>query len=303
MKIQAKLRRVMTKEEFEKILAEKESETVEFKTSLAEQKEGIQSMVAFTNTRGGRVLFGVKNDGGVEKVAIGRNTMENLANAITQHTYPSLVSYIEDFDYDGRKVLIVEVPKDVPPLMGVYLYCSEGLDPRSGVDANNVQAYRRVGRTNQKVDFMNLRAPQTFDPNVILSLDGAAVTTGKFFPRYFEAYVRNAGPGTAFNISFSFRAEHDVYKFQGGFKGIDLPPNEPSKPIKFDITQDSPDPDQDPGQSIIPPAHLVATYYDEKGFKWESVRELVPQKSDGGKVEFSQAGFSRRIVKLPPKGQ
>ncbi|MBI4180803.1 MAG: ATP-binding protein [Chloroflexi bacterium] len=273
----------MTREEFEKILAEKECETVEFKTSLAEEEEAIQSMIAFTNTGGGRVFFGVKNDGEVVGVDIGNNTLENLANNIKRYTYPSLVSYTEDFDYDGKKVLIAEVPRDVPPLMGVYLYCSRELYPQPEVNTSNMQAYRRVGRTNQKVDFMNLRAPQPFDPNVILSLDGAGCTMGMFFPKQFSAYVRNAGPGTAFNISF--RVKHTIYKLEGGFRGIDLPVNEPPRRIEFATTTDSPDPDKDPGQQI-PPAHLVATYGDEKGFKWESVRELVPQSSDSGKTDF-----------------
>jgi ATP-dependent DNA helicase RecG len=289
----------MTSTEFEKILAEKENETIEFKTSLAEKEEGIQSMVAFSNTRGGRVLFGVRPDGTAVGVSIGNNTLEILANDIKVHTYPSLISYIEEFDYKGNKVLIVEVSKDVPPLMGAYLYCT-GLKPQNSIDTNDVQAYRRVGRTNQKEDFMNLRIPQLFDPNVIPYLNGAACTRGKFFPKYFEAYVRNVGPGTAFNISF--RVEHNIYRFQGGFRGIDLPTNEPRKPIKFEITVDSPDPDQDPNQRV-PPAHLVATYMDEKDFKWESIRELIPCTSDGDKVGFRQGRFSRRIVELPPKMQ
>ncbi|KKK95233.1 hypothetical protein LCGC14_2674890, partial [marine sediment metagenome] len=75
-----------------------ESQTMEFKESLAQgtQSEAIKAMVAFANGQGGRVFFGVKDNGRARGVHIGGNTLEQLANRIKDHTYPTLPVFVDD---------------------------------------------------------------------------------------------------------------------------------------------------------------------------------------------------------------
>ena len=74
------------------LIAGGESQTVEFKETLSSgaQREAMESLVAFANTDGGRVFFGVRDDGFVRGVEIGKDTLENMANKVRRHTYPSL---------------------------------------------------------------------------------------------------------------------------------------------------------------------------------------------------------------------
>ena len=57
----------------DKILRSGESLTVEFKESF--DRESLETVVAFANTRGGIILIGVDNNGIVKGISVGTNTM------------------------------------------------------------------------------------------------------------------------------------------------------------------------------------------------------------------------------------
>ena len=53
----------MRVDEVERLAADGESETLEFKRSTGERRTGVRAVCAMLNHRGGRVLFGVDPDG------------------------------------------------------------------------------------------------------------------------------------------------------------------------------------------------------------------------------------------------
>jgi len=122
------------------LLKKGESETVEFKSSLSQMGEIMRSISAFSNTKGGRILIGVSDKGKVLGVDVGKRTIESLANMIKQNTdpivYPSI--YVEEIN--DKRVVIIEVneSKQKPVLA-------------SG------RAYRRVGKSNQKLGYEKIR--------------------------------------------------------------------------------------------------------------------------------------------------
>jgi len=59
-----------------------ESETVEWKQSLGEWKEIVETCAAFATARGGTVYIGVGPAGERVGVQIGKGTLEDLANKI-----------------------------------------------------------------------------------------------------------------------------------------------------------------------------------------------------------------------------
>jgi len=128
--------------EIVKLLKEGESERVEFKPSLSQTDKIMESVSAFSNTKGGIVIIGVSDKGEVLGVDIGKKTIESLANRIKQSTdpmvYPSIrVEEINDID---KQVVVIEVEegKQKPVLA-------------SG------RAYRRVGKSNQKLGYEEIR--------------------------------------------------------------------------------------------------------------------------------------------------
>lgn len=293
----------MKSEEIQQVLQQGETQNIEFKSSFAEQDDAIQTLVAFANSKGGKVLFGVKNDGTPVGADIGNNTLENLANAIKGRTYPSLPTFIEQADYDGKNIVVVDCPSDVPPIVGVYLCSPETIPQDSPVAVTRLQAYRRVGRTTQKEDFMRLRTPVSSDPNVVIRLNGAGSSAARFFPAGQGFYYTNSGLGWAFKVSF--RVEHPAYRLQTGPDGISLPPyNQETTQIQEHPRRSEVatiNPNEDLGSAK--PALLKATYDDENGLTWESVLELIPIRREGeSPVYYFQPGFfQRRITVFPPK--
>ena len=80
----------MTAKNLTKIIGTSESTTAEWKQSLSEINEIIETAVAFTNTEGGKIFVGVSKTGKALGVQIGKGTIENLVNKIGQHTDPKL---------------------------------------------------------------------------------------------------------------------------------------------------------------------------------------------------------------------
>jgi len=88
-----------------------ENQTTEFKSSF--QKEVIESVVAFSNSYGGKVFIGVDDNGDILGLDINEETIQNYINTIKQNTQPNLIVDIDSFDIEEKTILIVEV-KEYP---------------------------------------------------------------------------------------------------------------------------------------------------------------------------------------------
>jgi ATP-dependent DNA helicase RecG len=102
----------------------------------------MESISAFSNTKGGIVIIGVSDKSEVLGVDIGKKTLESLANKIKQSTdpkvYPSI--HVEEIDDKDKPVVVIEVEegKQKPVLA-------------SG------RAYKRVGKSNHKLGYEEIR--------------------------------------------------------------------------------------------------------------------------------------------------
>ena len=72
-----------------------ESETCEFKKSLAELKEGLVSVAAILNKHGtGELWFGIKNDGQPLGLDVNEKTLRDVSQAIAAHIEPRIYPHI-----------------------------------------------------------------------------------------------------------------------------------------------------------------------------------------------------------------
>ncbi|MCD6483826.1 MAG: putative DNA binding domain-containing protein [Candidatus Odinarchaeota archaeon] len=93
-----------------------ESETVEFKKSLSEIREIVQTLSAFANTKGGKIIVGVDDSGNITGVTIGKDTIEKLVSTIIQNTNPRVYPEIFTETLNNKNVIVMSVSerKDKP---------------------------------------------------------------------------------------------------------------------------------------------------------------------------------------------
>ena len=89
------------------LIAKGEGLTTEFKQSF--DKEVIETIGAFANTKGGYVLVGIKDDGSVLGVNIGTESVQNYINQIKNSTEPSLIVDIEAIKIENKTILAIKV--------------------------------------------------------------------------------------------------------------------------------------------------------------------------------------------------
>ena len=97
----------MTKHDLNNIILNGESETVEFKLSF--NKRVIETLVAFSNTKGGKVIIGVKNDKTIVGVTIAEETVQKWVNEIKQNTEPAIYPIIDLIKIGSKTVIIFSI--------------------------------------------------------------------------------------------------------------------------------------------------------------------------------------------------
>ena len=84
-----------------------ESETVEFKTSF--DKETIETLSAFANTKGGIVFVGVTDSGTIKGVVLAKETIQNWINQIKMSTSNTVIPDVETLDVDEKTVVALYI--------------------------------------------------------------------------------------------------------------------------------------------------------------------------------------------------
>lgn len=105
----------MTRAEIKNLI--KEREGVELKSSLSLVNEVIESVAAFANTRDGKIVIGVDDAGRIIGVQIGKGTIENLTNRISQNTDPKIHPRITVKEVEGKKIIVIEVKESLDRLI------------------------------------------------------------------------------------------------------------------------------------------------------------------------------------------
>jgi len=111
---------------------DKESETVEFKRSMAELREGAISLCSMLNKHGtGTVYFGIDNNGHIpDDFAIGKYDAFEISKVISDHVIPKVIPSITSESHEDSYVIKVTASGDCAPYSayGRYYIRSEDND-------------------------------------------------------------------------------------------------------------------------------------------------------------------------------
>ena len=122
-----------------------ESSTLEFKETLpTESKKYLKTVVAFANSKGGRIVFGIKDDTleifGVDKDKI-FTYMDSIANAIAENCSPTIIPDILFQTIDNKTIIIAEV---YPGQNKPYYLKNEGITDGTYIDLEPQQEEQRM---------------------------------------------------------------------------------------------------------------------------------------------------------------
>jgi ATP-dependent DNA helicase RecG len=97
---------IMT-EDLDKIIASGEGDTVEFKSRFNDN--AIETLVAFSNAKGGKVLIGIDDNKHITGLTIGKETIQHTLNEIKNKTSPSITADIEIVHCKDKQLFIIKV--------------------------------------------------------------------------------------------------------------------------------------------------------------------------------------------------
>ncbi|AMK13613.1 divergent AAA domain-containing protein [methanogenic archaeon mixed culture ISO4-G1] len=87
-----------------------ESETLEFKERPTDDpKKYLKTIVGFRNSRGGSIIFGVKDDGTVVGVDNAPKIRDQIVDTIIANVSPLMMPHVYIYTLDGKELVIVEV--------------------------------------------------------------------------------------------------------------------------------------------------------------------------------------------------
>jgi len=98
-----------TEVDINKILSQGENERIEFKTNF--NKEVIESIVAFANTKGGTFYIGISAKRSIIGVDVNDESVQNWINEIKSKTTPSLVTEVELINIGGKTIVLLHIPE------------------------------------------------------------------------------------------------------------------------------------------------------------------------------------------------
>ena len=131
----------------QKLIKDGESKTIEFQVELPNSKTLAKTIIAFSNTGGGKLIIGITDQGKIIGLKPDENIFElkdKVTSIIYETCYPTVLPDIYTTTIDDQLLLIIEVYRG--NLLPYYLK-NKG---------KNEDVYIRVGPTNRKASHENI---------------------------------------------------------------------------------------------------------------------------------------------------
>ena len=97
----------MQTSEIKQRIKQGESNITEFKERV--DQETIETAAAFANTAGGVILIGVSDYRKITGLTIGKETLRDVANRISQAVEPRVIMDVESVKVEEKSVLLVHI--------------------------------------------------------------------------------------------------------------------------------------------------------------------------------------------------
>ena len=98
---------IMKNKDLINIMEQGENEQIEFKASFG--KEAIETIVAFANTLGGKIIVGINDLGVPIGLELSPETIQKWLNQIKHSTSPAVIPDIENSKINGNNIAVITV--------------------------------------------------------------------------------------------------------------------------------------------------------------------------------------------------
>ena len=101
----------MTYKDVNRLIEDGEGFEVEFKRKVSSPEKIARTLIAFANTKGGHILFGVDDDGSIVGVESEKSEVDLIEQAGTFFCVPEIHPEIDIVPFDGMDVIVAYVPE------------------------------------------------------------------------------------------------------------------------------------------------------------------------------------------------
>ena len=127
----------MTRKQLIKLIEDGENLTVEFKQRFSSEEKIAKEMIAFANTKGGIIIFGVEDDGRICGVLSEKGEAELIKTSAEKFCEPAVKYTIEFLNIGNDELVIVSIPESINKPHRIQ-------DFQKRIDLNTAQVYVRV---------------------------------------------------------------------------------------------------------------------------------------------------------------
>lgn len=159
----------------------KESETLEFKKTTGEIKEGMVSIASILNKHGiGTLYFGVKPNGDVMGQTVSESSLRDVSRTIFESIRPQIYPAITEEIFDDRHVIKVEFSGENAPYSAYGRYYLRTADEDREVSPEELKAFFSASRHRGKWERSESEAATTqIDKNTIKAFWKKAIEVGR----------------------------------------------------------------------------------------------------------------------------
>jgi predicted HTH transcriptional regulator len=127
----------MNKKDARRLIKAGEGIDREFKRKFSSPEKIAKELIAFANTRGGYLFFGVDDDGSIRGVESEKGEAELATDAATNYCEPPVEHVVHFLELEGKEVVVVETPESKTKPHRIQDYLDD-------VDVNVAAIYVRV---------------------------------------------------------------------------------------------------------------------------------------------------------------
>lgn len=128
---------MLSRKKVVELINEGETLTVEFKQRFSSYEKIAKEMIAFANTRGGFILFGVDDDKSLYGLESEKTDTELIKETAEKYCEPEVECKIEWFEIKGKDVLVVHILESNNKPHRIQDY-------KTNLDPNTAQVYVRI---------------------------------------------------------------------------------------------------------------------------------------------------------------